>query len=156
MPGPGSGIRRLPGRAQKSYTPRMKHSCELVVRTYECDMNGHVNNANYLHYLEFARHEYLKAVGFDFAGSVKAGYGLYVTRVEIDYKRSAVLDDRLTIESRPVKRGAVSGVMEQSILRGDEVVVLAKVSWAFVDATGRPTRIPKELDVPGLTPKAGE
>jgi len=134
----------------------MNHSPELVVRTYECDMNGHVNNANYLHYLEYARHEFLKAVGFDFAGSVKAGYGLYVTRIEIDYKRSAVLDDRLTIESAPVKKGAVSGVMEQSIRRGDDVMATARVSWAFVDASGKPTRIPPELDVPGLSPDEGE
>ncbi|PKL26804.1 MAG: 4-hydroxybenzoyl-CoA thioesterase [Spirochaetae bacterium HGW-Spirochaetae-3] len=130
----------------------MKHRTELVVRTYECDMNGHVNNANYLHYLEYARHEYLKAIGFDFAGSIESGYGLYVTRIEIDYKRSAMLDDRLIIESAPVKKGAVSGVMEQSIRRGDDLVTLARVSWAFVDATGKPTRIPPELDVPGLSP----
>ena len=134
----------------------MNHICELVVRTYECDMNGHVNNANYLHYLEFARHEYLKAVGFDFAGSVKAGYGLFVTRVEIDYKRSAVLDDRLSIESKPVKRGAVSGIMVQTIRCGEALVASARVTWAFVDATGKPTRIPPELDVPGLTPEPHE
>jgi len=134
----------------------MHHTCELVVRTYECDMNGHVNNANYLHYLEFARHEYLKAVGFDFAGSVKAGYGLFVTRIEIDYKRSAMLDDVLSIVSRAVKRGAVSGVMEQTIRRGDDTVAQARVSWAFVDSTGKPTRIPKDLDVPGLNPDTAE
>jgi len=132
----------------------MNHACELRVRTYECDMNGHVNNANYLHYLEYARHEYLKAVGFDFKGSLEAGYGLFVTRVEIDYKRPAVLDDALTVESVPVKKGAVSGVMAQAIRRGDELLAQAKVSWAFVDATGRPCRIPKELDVPGLAPGA--
>lgn len=124
----------------------------LTVRTYECDMNGHVNNANYLHYLEYARHEYLKAVGFDYAGAVKSGFGLYVTRIEIDYKRSAMLDDVLTVESRPVKRGAVSGVMDQLIRCGESAVAQARVSWAFVDATGRPSRIPPELDVPGLAP----
>ena len=130
----------------------MHHTCTLTVRTYECDMNGHVNNANYLHYLEYARHEYLKAVGFDYAGAVRSGFGLYVTRIEIDYKRSAMLDDVLCIESKPVKRGAVSGVMEQTITCGSDVVARASVSWAFVDATGRPSRIPPELDVPGLAP----
>lgn len=130
----------------------MHHTCTLTVRTYECDMNGHVNNANYLHYLEYARHEYLKAVGFDYADAVKSGFGLYVTRIEIDYKRSAMLDDVLTVESRPVKRGAVSGVMDQLIRCGESAVAQARVSWAFVDATGRPSRIPPELDVPGLAP----
>ena len=59
----------------------MNHACELRVRTYECDMNGHVNNANYLHYLEYARHEYLMGFGFDFMGSLEGGYGLLVSRV---------------------------------------------------------------------------
>ncbi len=130
----------------------MHHTCTLTVRTYECDMNGHVNNANYLHYLEYARHEYLKAAGFDYAGAVKSGFGLYVTRIEIDYRRSAVLDDVLTVESKPVKRGAVSGVMDQFIRCGEVIVAQARVSWAFVDATGRPSKIPPELDVPGLAP----
>lgn len=115
-------------------------------------MNGHVNNANYLHYLEYARHEYLKTAGFDYAGAVRSGFGLYVTRIAIDYKRSARLDDVLSVETRPVKRGAVSGTMDQTISRGNEVVAQARVSWAFVDATGRPCRIPPELDVPGLAP----
>ncbi len=130
----------------------MRHTCELVVRTYECDMNGHVNNANYLNYLEFARHEFLKAVGFDYAGCFAAGYGLYVTRIEIDYKRSAIFDDCLCIESSVVKRGAVSGVLEQSILRGQEKVAHARVSWAFVDSSGKPCRIPENWNVPGLSP----
>jgi acyl-CoA thioester hydrolase len=132
----------------------MLHSATLTVRSYECDAYGHVNNANYLNYLEYARHEYLKAIGFDYAGCMEQGYGLYVTRVEIDFKRPAVLDDRLCIESRAIKKGAVSGTMEQRIRLGDALVAQALVSWAFVDAKGRPTRIPEAFNVPGLAPEA--
>ncbi|PKL08078.1 MAG: 4-hydroxybenzoyl-CoA thioesterase, partial [Spirochaetae bacterium HGW-Spirochaetae-7] len=78
---------------------------------------------------------------------------LYVTRIEIDYKRSAVFDDRLAVESSVVKRGAVSGVLEQSIRRGDEPVAKARVSWAFVDRSGKPCRIPEKWNVPGLSPE---
>lgn len=130
----------------------MVHTAELAVRTYECDSYGHVNNANYLHYLEYARHEYLKAIGFDYSGCVAAGYGLYVTRIEIDYKRPALLDDRLSIESRAVKKGAVSGTLEQRIRLGEAIIAVAKVSWAFVDSNGRPCRIPERWSVPGLEP----
>jgi acyl-CoA thioester hydrolase len=131
----------------------MPHTALLTVRTYECDAYGHVNNANYLHYLEYARHEFLKAIGFDFAGSMAAGYGLYVTRIEIDYKRPAILDDRLTIESRVVKKGAVSGLLEQTISREYIIIAHAKVHWAFVDSTGKPCRIPERWNVAGLTPE---
>jgi acyl-CoA thioester hydrolase len=137
-----------------SILPSMAHSAELTVRSYECDAYGHVNNANYLNYLEYARHEYLKAIGFDYALCMAEGYGLYVTRVEIDFKRPAVLDDRLTIESRAVKRGAASGTMEQRIRLGDDLVAQALVTWAFVDSKGRPTRIPDAFNVPGLAPEA--
>ena len=128
--------------------------CEssLTVRSYECDMNGHVNNANYLNYLEYGRYEFLKAVGFDYAASVKAGYGLYVARIEVDYKKPAFVDDVLLIKSWPVKKGAVSGVMAQEIRRKEDIIVTAKITWAFVDSKGQPVKIPPEWDLPGLKP----
>jgi acyl-CoA thioester hydrolase len=129
--------------------------CSLTVRTYECDSYGHVNNANYLNYLEYARYEYLRTIGFDYPGAVRAGYGVYVARVEINYKRSAVVDDVLIIRSWPVKRGAVSGVIAQEIMRENELIADAKVTWAFVDSKGTPTKIPPEWDRPGLKPEGG-
>ena len=130
----------------------MISECSLTVRSYECDSYGHVNNANYLNYLEYGRHEYLKAVNFDYIDAFKAGYGLYVARIEIDYKRPAIVDDVLTIKSWPVKKGAVSGIMAQEIWRADELIVQAKITWAFVDSKGQPVKIPPEWDKPGLKP----
>jgi acyl-CoA thioester hydrolase len=126
--------------------------CSLVVRTYECDSNGHVNNANYLNYLEFARYELLKDVGFDYPAMVKAGYGVYVARIEIDYKKPALADEALRIRSWPIKKGAVSGIIQQEISRGEDILVEAKVTWAFVDSRGVPTKIPGPWDMPGLKP----
>ena len=126
--------------------------CTLTVRTYECDSYGHVNNANYLNYLEYARYEFLKSVGFDYPAMIKAGFGLYVVRVEIDYKKQAIADDNLTIISWPVKKGVASGVIAQEIRREDDLLVTAKVTWAFVDSRGMPTKIPPEWDVPGFKP----
>ena len=126
--------------------------CTLRVRTYECDSYGHVNNANYLNYLEFARYEFLRDVGFDYPAMIKAGYGVYVARIEIDYKKPAVTDDELVINSWSIKKGAVSGVIAQEIRRGEELLVAAKVTWAFVDSKGMPTKIPPQWDMPGLKP----
>jgi acyl-CoA thioester hydrolase len=112
-----------------------------------------VNNANYLNYLEYARYEFLRTIGFDYPAAIKTGYGVYVARVEIDYKKSAVVDDLLLIRSWPIKKGAVSGIIAQEIKRGEEIIVEAKVTWAFVDSRGTPTKIPKEWDVPGLWPE---
>ncbi|QQO11321.1 acyl-CoA thioesterase [Breznakiella homolactica] len=126
--------------------------CRLTVRTYECDSYGHVNNANYLNYLEYGRYELLRAVGFKYPEMIASGYGVYVARIEIDYKKAAVTDDELLIRSWPIKKGAVSGVIQQRILRGDDIIAEAKVTWAFVDSRGMPIKIPPEWDLPGLKP----
>jgi len=131
----------------------MVSECNLQVRTYECDMYAHVNHANYLNYLEFARYEYLRDINFDFPAITRAGYGIFIARIEIDYKLPAITDDELVIKTWPTKKGAVSGTLAQEIRRGEDLLIAAKVTWAFVDAkTGMPVRIPKEWDLPGLFP----
>jgi len=130
----------------------MKTECSLRVRSYECDGYNHVNNANYLNYLEYGRYEFLKDIGFDFVKATKAGYGLYIARIEVDYKKPAFTDDLLLIKSRPVKQGAVSGTIAQEIWRGEDLLIEAKVTWAFVDSKGMPAKIPPEFNVPGLKP----
>ena len=130
--------------------------CTHRVRTYECDSNGHVNNAHYLNYLEYARHEYLRTIGFDYAAVIKQGYGVYIARIEIDYKKSAFLDDPLLIQTWPIKKRAASGILIQRILRGEDVIAEAQITWAFVNANGTPTKIPAEWDSPGLDPASNE
>ena len=134
----------------------MIFKCSIKVRTYECDSYGHVNNAIYLHYLEYGRMESLKDMNFDYAGMIKAGFGVYVARIEIDYKKPAFVDDVLEIRSKPIKKGAVSGVFAQEVWRDDDLLVSAKVTWAFVDSNGAPVKIPPQWDVPGLKPEPGE
>jgi len=130
----------------------MTTECTLRVRSYECDSYKHVNNANYLNYLEYARYEYLKDIDFDYEKAVRSGYGIYIARIEIDYKKPAFTDDTLLIKSWPVKKGAVSGTIAQEIWRGEDLLIEAKVTWAFVDARGQPVKLPPEWDMPGLRP----
>ncbi len=131
----------------------MKHTAKLVVRSYELDSYNHVNNANYLNYLEYGRMEFLRAIGFDYEALVEAGYYLYVTRIDIRYKVSARLFDELSIEVEPVKLGKVSGAFRQVIRnqRG-EICAEADVSWGCVDHSGRPAKIPDAFLVDGLRP----
>jgi len=130
----------------------METQCTLTVRTYECDSYNHVNNANYLNYLEYARYEFLRDIGFDYDKAFKAGFGTYISRIEVDYKKPAFTDDALVIKTKPIKKGAVSGILEQEIRRGDDLIILAKVTWVFVDSKGIPAKIPPEWDLPGLKP----
>jgi len=130
----------------------METQCTLKVRTYECDSYNHVNNANYLNYLEYARYEFLKDVKFDYEKAFAGGYGTYISRIEIDYKKPAFTDDELVIKSKPVKKGAVSGTISQQIWRGEDLIIDAKVTWVFVNSKGMPVKIPPEWNVPGLEP----
>jgi thioesterase III len=133
----------------------MKHIAKLTVRSYELDSYNHVNNAVYLQYLEYARMEYLKAIGFDYPGLYDAGYFLYVTHIDIHYRQSARLFDELSIEVEPVKLGKLSGTFHQKITnRNGALCAEADVSWGCVDATGRPSRIPERFMVSGLSPVA--
>jgi acyl-CoA thioester hydrolase len=136
----------------------MDHRCSLIVRSYECDSYGHVNNAIYLHYLEFARHVYLSDNGISVADLRAAGHSLVVARIDIQYRRPAFADDPLTIRTRALRKTRIGGVLEQAVLRGEdvahaeEVVAHAEVTWVCVDARGRPARLPAAFDREGLNP----
>jgi acyl-CoA thioester hydrolase len=142
---------RRQGAAPKSSRGR-EHLTTLAVRSYECDSYGHVNNAVYLNYLEFARHELLAAIGLDYAAMRAAGFGLVVAQVTIRYRRPAVEGDTLAILSRASKRLRVGGIITQRILKGDELVAEADVTWVSIDARGRAAPLPPQFDLEGLWP----
>ncbi|GHT36894.1 thioesterase [Bacteroidia bacterium] len=60
----------------------------IKVRDYECDLQGVVNNANYQHYMEHTRHEYLESLGENFGAMHEKGIDAFVSRVDIQYKSS--------------------------------------------------------------------
>jgi len=128
----------------------MEQSCftlEMAVRDYECDLQGVVNNAVYQNYLEHARHEYLKAIGIDFAALAAQGINLVVTRIEIDYKTPLTSGDRFVVEVRPERISPVRIGFRQEIYRLPErkAVVKALVVGTALNAKGRP-QLPEELD----------
>lgn len=59
---------------------------EMEVRDYECDLQGIVNNANYLHYFEHTRHLYLKSHGVSFAELHGRGIDCVVARMNLAFK----------------------------------------------------------------------
>ena len=123
------------------------HTTALTVRPYECDPYGHVNHANYLHYLEVARLDYMRAVGFDYHGLLAAGYIMPITRIDISYRAAALSEDDLTIESTPIAVRRVTGSMKQTIRRADTVIAEATVEWCIVTRDGHPARPPSAYDL---------
>ncbi len=130
----------------------MTNKTKITVRHYECDAYGHVNNANYLNYLEHARLEFLTSIGFDYKNYVTAGYGVYVVKITISYKSSALPEENLDIYTKAIKRKKASGIFYQEIKRGETLICEAEVTWASIGQDGKMSAIPEEWDVPGLYP----
>ena len=65
----------------------------MVVRDYECDIQGIVNNANYLHYTEHTRHLFLKKCGLSFSEMHRKGVDAVVARMNLQYKTPLAGDD---------------------------------------------------------------
>lgn len=89
---------------------------KLSVRDYECDLQGIVNNAIYLNYLEHARNEFLKFIGLDFSQMHKNGIDAVVTRIEIDYKIALKSGDKFMVGLKSAKKGKLRFIFYQDIL----------------------------------------
>ena len=84
------------------------------VRDYECDLQGVVNNSNYQHYMEHARHEFLESLGENFGAMHERGIDAFVARVDIRYKVSLRSGDRY-FSCLNVYKDGVKLVFEQDI-----------------------------------------
>ncbi|HSL86664.1 MAG TPA: thioesterase family protein [Bacteroidales bacterium] len=114
-------------------------SLEFKVRDYECDIQGVVNNANYQHYLEHARHEFFISKGISFARLHEEGTDLVVTRVEIDYKYPLRSRDRFVVRLNVRREGHLRLVFEQDLFRvpDEKLIVQAEVT-GVATRNGRP------------------
>ena len=72
---------------------------KMEVRDYECDIEGIVNNANYLHYMEHTRHLFLKECGLSFAEMHNKGVDAVVARMNLQYKVPLQCDDEFLSEA---------------------------------------------------------
>lgn len=79
---------------------------EMKVRDYECDIQGVVNNANYQHYLEHARHEFLEHIGGSFSQLHEQGVDPMVSRITLEYKRPLRGGDRFVVCINMLRKGA--------------------------------------------------
>jgi acyl-CoA thioester hydrolase len=122
-----------------------RYNLEFIVRDYECDLQGVVNNANYQHYLEHARHEFLISKGISFFELHNEGIDLIVTRVEIDYKFPLRSRNRFVVMTGIEREGNAKLVFNQDIFLLPEKrhVVHAKVT-GVATRKGRPVP-PRDL-----------
>ncbi len=78
---------------------------KMKVRDYECDLQGVVNNSVYQNYLEHTRHEYLNAIGLNFAELFNRGIVAMVARVDIQYKQALKSGDEFVSKLYMIQEG---------------------------------------------------
>ena len=121
----------------------------LPVRIYyeDTDFTGVVYHANYLRYLERGRSDFLRLAGVSHTDLLHTAdpAAFVVTRMEIDWKRPARIDDALVVRTTyDVARGPRLSI-SQSITRGDELLMQAVIHTACITPQGRPRKPPAGL-----------
>ena len=91
----------------------------MQVRDYECDIEGIVNNANYLHYCEHTRHLFLKECGLSFAEMHRKGVDAVVARMTLQYKTPLRPDDEFISRLGLTKEG-IKYVFHHDIYRASD------------------------------------
>ena len=118
----------------------------LKVYYEDTDAGGVVYYANYLKFLERARTEALRSIGYS-NQKVKKDFGLLiiVKACNIEYKKPASLEDELTIRSFVKSITKTSFFMNQIVTNGDDTIVEAQVHLVFINDLGKPVKIPDEI-----------
>ena len=119
---------------------------KLKVYYEDTDAGGIVYYANFLKYLERARTEALFSIGFS-NNKVQEQFGslIIVKSCNIEYKKSAFLEDELTIRSFVKSITKTSFFMNQIITRGEDIIVEAQVHLVFINKDGKPVKIPEDI-----------
>ncbi|WP_334314192.1 acyl-CoA thioesterase [Aneurinibacillus sp. Ricciae_BoGa-3] len=125
----------------------MEASLEIVVRSTEIDVNGHVNNAKYLEYLEWGREEWYEKANLDYQIFLSMGIQTVTVNINVNYRKECLQNDCLTIKTYPEKLGRTSFILKQEIYnQHNQLVADALVTSVTMDSRDRTSRpVPPEL-----------
>ncbi|MBQ8520720.1 MAG: acyl-CoA thioesterase [Bacteroides sp.] len=103
------------------------YELKMKVRDYECDLQGIVNNANYQHYLEHTRHEFLTSMGVSFAKLHEQGVDPVVARLTMSFKTPLRGGDEF-ISKLYLRKEGIKYVFYQDIFRVSDSKMVIKAS----------------------------
>ncbi|GED59664.1 thioesterase family protein [Brevibacillus formosus] len=125
----------------------MAHRYHLTVRSTDIDVIGHVNNAKYLEYMEWARFEWIWEQGFTLDELRRRAIMPVVVNININYRKELKMREEVTAITTVVKVGEKSFVIRQELYNASEVLVAdADVTMVMIDASTRQSiSLPVEL-----------
>ena len=101
------------------------YDLKMKVRDYECDLQGIVNNANYQHYIEHTRHEFLLSTGISFAKLHADGIDPVVARLTMAFKTPLKSGDEF-VSKLYLKKEGIKYVFYQDIFRLPDMKIVIK------------------------------
>ncbi|MCL6625826.1 acyl-CoA thioesterase [Alicyclobacillus shizuokensis] len=115
-----------------------QNEIDITVRSTEIDVNGHVNNAKFLEYLEWGREDWYEQLGLDYATLRDLGVVTVVVNVNANYRREARQNDNLRVRTNLLRVGRTSFVMAQEIVnqRGERILD-AEITLVTIDPVAR-------------------
>lgn len=123
------------------------HNSFVKVRYAETDQMGVVYHGNYAQYLELARIEWLQTLGISYKEMEENGVMLPVYNLEISFKKSAVFDDELRVETSLRKIPTARIIFDYKIFnKNEDLLTIASTELVFIDMkSNRPIRCPQHI-----------
>ena len=125
----------------------METTLDLIVRPTEIDVNGHVNNAKFIEYLEWGREEWYERNQLPYDRLLTLGAATVTVNINVNYRRECKQGETLTVVTRPERLGRTSFSFYQEIRAADGTVAVdAQVTLVTIDPESRrPRVVPPEL-----------
>ena len=126
----------------------LTHTRSFRVRHYECDAYGHLNNTNYLRYMQETAFDASAAAGYDHAAYEEMGHIWLVRENEIEYLQPLRHGDTVEVKTWVLdfRRVRSRRVYEFRLAGSEQLAARASTDWVFLDsATHQPVKIPEEL-----------
>ncbi len=116
---------------------------KMRVRFAECDYYGHVNNAEYIVFLDVGIGDFLRQICPDLRD---LKFLIHKVHASIDYLDAAEFEDELVVKTSIFSTGNTSITFYHEIMKGEKAIVKAKIIFALLDVkTGEKCLVPDEL-----------
>jgi YbgC/YbaW family acyl-CoA thioester hydrolase len=114
---------------------------DIVVRSTEIDINGHVNNAKFVEYLEWGREEWYERNGFPHERLLQLGAITVAVNLNLNYRKECRQGEALRVTTRAERRGRTSFVVSQRIVNASgQTVADAAITIVTIDPITRKSR----------------
>ena len=137
----------LPDLDEANFDRARQHWITVRVHYEDTDFTGMVYHANYLRFFERGRSDHLRDAGISHQSLLEredpAAFTL--TRVEVDYRKAAKVDDLLHIRTRYIGTDGPRILFSQTCFREDEIIAEGEITAVMIHADGRPRRPIREL-----------